>query len=252
MNNKFLLLIFLISCSPSIDPNSVKAKLDATTATQVDEIRIQRNTNFPISYLIVEPVRVSDKGNQKVIDVNFKGGVSNVSAQADLKVVSTEVQNYLLPRQRQISLQLISALTGVGDFNVIDYDAYTRTPAKYQSLADGKGPYFVRAVITESADAVVVEERKRKMPLIYRSEEFLSESIVGLDVSLVDIRNGHIAKSFPVRGTHIYKSAKSRTGMITDVSSNEVFMRSTVDQALRVALNNAAAKLHGILYEGTN
>lgn len=255
---RYLLILFLFAaCSPSIDPQSVQAKLDATPSTRVEELRIERNVNSPISYLIVEPVRVSDKGNQKETDIKLQGElktnkVTSLSGQADINVMQTEIQNYLLPRQRQISIQFVSALSGVGDFNLIDYDAYLRTPEKYKALTDGNGPFMVRAVITESADAVLSEERKRNLPLIYKSEEFLSESIVGLDVSIVNIKSGQILTSFPVRGTHIYKSAKSKSGLITNITKDEVAMRSTIDQALRVALNNAALKLHQRLYENTN
>jgi hypothetical protein len=246
------LLSLAISCGPAIDPMSVKARKGAPLAAQVDEVQKGRNHSLPLAYLVVEPVRVTEAGKQNVTSmkgqVGMKGGKLGANAEGELSIIKASYRSFLLSRQRQISLQLTSALSGVGDFRLIDYESYTDEPEKFKVQKEALGPYFVRAVITECDERIVSDKRRLTLPLVYRNKKNLVEGVVGLDISVISTSSGELVAGFPSVGSFISRTSSSDTGLIFSFAKSETRMKSTIEQALRVALNDAALKLHDRLY----
>ena len=240
----------LCACSVSIDPSTVQARSGAPASAIVESVQIAKNPSNPTTFLVVEPVRVAERGSELKTSVEVEqkaAGQKNSST--DIKVVSSTYRNYLLNRQRQISYQLTTALSGVGDFSVVDYDKYQENKLSSDQLGGGLGPYYVRAVITECSSGVVSSSRKKQLPLIYRKRDKVVEGVVGLDVSVIDAINGKVITSVPVQSSYIDASKSAKGGFIATISESDVQMKSTIDQALRVALNTAASKLHARLYQ---
>jgi curli biogenesis system outer membrane secretion channel CsgG len=238
-------------CRASIDPDTVKPRAEAPLPAVVDVVKIPKDASKPYTFLVVQPVRVSERGSRDERIINVKGRAQELSGEGEVRIESGRFYNYLLSRQREISYQLVSALSGVGNFRLIDHTVFSENPRKSGELSGGKGPYYVRAVITESTTSVVSEKRRLSLPLVYRNHDNLVESLVGLDVSLVDVESGEIVHGFPVQGTYISKKVVAGGGIAGRVTSSEVQMRSTIEQALRVALNEAAKTLHAMLYDHT-
>lgn len=242
-------LIATTACRPTIDPESVQARAKAPLPASVETVRISKDASKQDAFLVVHPIRISERGSVDQRILTLEGSAEGMNAEAEIKTESSRYYNYLLERQRQISLQFVSALSGVGNFRLIDYIAFGENPKTAEGLGSGKGPYFVRAAITECTEEVVSDKRRTSLPLIYRNRKNLIEGIVGLDVSVVDVSSGEVVAAFPVQGSFITSTAKSGGGVVGAFSNAEVRMRSTIDQAIRVALNNAATTLYTKLYE---
>lgn len=254
MTLKISTLIIVVStlsaCSVSVDPASVQARSEAPAPAKVEPVQIAKTPGNPTTFLVVEPVRVAEQGARTTTSVDLsetENGEEKSSTKVD--IVSSTYRNYLLNRQRQISYQLTTALAGVGDFSVIDYEKYQDTKPSSKQLGGGVGPYLVRAVITECSSGVVSASRKKQLPLIYRKREKVVEGVVGLDVSVIDTASGKVITSLPVQSSFISASKSAKGGFLATVAESEVEMKSTIDQALRVALNTAASKLHVRLYQ---
>ena len=242
-------VVFCTACGVSVDPKSVQVRAEAPLSAQVERVRIPKDAAAPTTFLVVEPVRVSERGIVRETKVNVSGNAADEKAAANLEVLSTTYRNYLLNRQRQISLQLTTALSGVGNFRLIDKEKFEENKIKTSELGGGRGPYLVRAIITECTEEIVSEKKKTSLPLIYRRRSNLVEGVVGLDVAAIDASSGEVVASVPVQGTFISASEKAGGGLIATITEAEINRRSTIDQALRAALNNAAVKLHETLYK---
>ena len=156
------------------------------------------------------------------------------------RYVSASYQSYLGQRQRQISRQLLSALAGVDNFRLLDKNhSYQHVIPK-----DARGPYKISVEITEASEEIVSESSRIKIPLVYRGKEGLVQGVIGLDVTVTDPRSGAIILAFPVQGTYISQEQERSTGFIADVTKSNSKVKSTIDQALRAALNEAARKLN--------
>jgi len=238
------------ACAPTLDGESVRARAVAPEAARVDEVNIPRSPNAEKIYFVIQPVRVVEEGTRKVsriqgrIEVGKDGQCEGcVGGQAS--IITSELRNYLLARQRQISLQLASAISGVEDFGLLDYEAFRANPNK---VANGKNVHILKAVITEMNYRIRDEKSKFAIPLTFSNKKGLVEGVVGLDVSATNARTGETIASFATNGTFITKSQSTRTGLVSSFLRSDVKVRSTVDQALRAALNSAAIKMHGKLY----
>lgn len=153
-------------------------------------------------------------------------------------------------RQRQITAQLTTALASVENFSLIDAGRSGRAAERHYTskLRHGeKGPYIVRALITEYEARAELESKKTRIPLFGSSSSEDQHGVVALDVSIVDQSSGRMVSSFPVRGTFSSKDLRSRAGFIVPVNERRHFAQSVADQALRVAINDAARKCLEVL-----
>ena len=147
--------------------------------------------------------------------------------------------------QRQIASMLRSALSDIGNFSLLEPGAL-RLP-QFRLSADERGPFLVRAMITEYESRV--EEGKSRVNLftLYGSKEKVQVGVVALDVSIVELRTGRILSSFPVHAQFRSAEQKMHAGLILPVAEQEEFAQSVLDQALRTALTDAAVRAWEVL-----
>lgn len=145
-------------------------------------------------------------------------------------------------RQRQIVAQFTSALSGVSNFSIVSSSAVSSLGSgKYSTeLRDGEiGPFIVRAQITEYESRVEDSSSKTNVLIVDRKSK-LRKGVVGLDVSIFDGRTARLVRSFTVNGT--FAKQEKEFGALIGVHRDKAMAQSVMDQALRVALNEAAEK----------
>lgn len=170
-----------------------------------------------------------------------------------------------------LSGALKSRLLSVGNFVVLDEERFFRSNKRFRLATDERGPYIIRALLTEHGTDVEVDSKGvgniefaeddsmpeqllkfgALIPLFWLGtltslptswEEELSSSVVALDVSIVDPRSKQVLRSFPVRGT--FKTATERVGKRYSsglyVSEKS---ESAMEGAIREAFKSAAKQL---------
>ena len=167
------------------------------------------------------------------------------------RVVTSRV--YLNPRDSmRIAAQLVSALSGFGNLAPLDIATLKRTGDGTYSPrtavgADERGPFVVRALITEYTATAEEDSSKIQVPGIYKSSERITKGVVGLDITLLEAATGRIVAAFPAHGSFSSQENKVGAGLIMPVVENRSFAQSVLDQALRVALNDAAQRIDSAL-----
>lgn len=150
------------------------------------------------------------------------------------------------PRAEQISAQFVSALSAVENFSVRDYRTVRRSAnGLYDSaIRPGEtGPFIVRAQITEYGTKVESDRTKTRFFPFGKTSAGREVGVVTLDVSIIDGRTGGIVRSFPVTGTFRSQEKEVQASLVFPIYEREQSARSLVDQAMRVALNDAAEKV---------
>ncbi len=145
-----------------------------------------------------------------------------------------------------LAARMVSALSGVGNLSVRDYGSFKHTGgAKFSvPIKKGeKGPFLVRALVTEYGTKVEGDSKKANYFPIVRTSDKNEVGVVTLDVAVIDGRDGSIVTSFPVSGTFTSKQKGLKAGIILPVYEREQHAKSLVDQALRVAVNDAAKRI---------
>jgi hypothetical protein len=222
----------------------VQARVGAPLAAHVDDVNVPYDPNRPTATLVVEPVSLKGATTDVHVDgVSTKRrggdpeGTVEIERQTDVSLSHTA----LLSRQDQITRQLVSALSGVKNFRLVDYGYFTKNARSFSS--SGAGPYLVRAVITEWNERPVLKQSRIDVPGVYDDKQKETEGMVALDVVVLRAATGEILSSWPVRGTFISSERARSVGFIAPVVQSEMQVKSAVDQALRVALNDAAVRL---------
>ncbi len=192
--------------------------------------------------------RNSNLKRQATIDyAGQRSGEQNRTAEVVVERYDASRTSGLASNQRQIAAQFTSALTSVGNFSVLDFSSVNKIAGgRYSAeINDGEvGPFIVRAQITEY-EARVEEEKSKVNVLLAKRGNQIRKGIVALDVSILDGRSGRIVRSFPVRGTFAKQDKSGEVGF--GLYEKDVMAKSVLDQALRVALNEAAEKAYEAL-----
>lgn len=242
-------LLIISGCTARVDQNSVRASANIPTAAKVDRVIIEHDTSIPNIYMTIEPILVKISRGETDINVKYKeSGKKDPEWMHEKKRLTVNVkyyQEYFLQRQRQITTQLASSLAGVKNFKLLDYEMSKEkhfTTSK-KSMSD-LGVYLVRATITEANDQALYRSNKNRIPGVYKDKEVEIEGMVGLDIQVIDAISGEVVHAYPTRGSYKTKDVSVDGGLLTDFSSSHEIVKSSIDQALRVALNNAAYELH--------
>lgn len=244
LRNSFLFpLLFLTACT-HIDREAVRAVSGAPESARVDVSSVPYDSHLPRYVLVVDPVRVRSAVYQQSekVEADVK---SKQKGKIALTRSSTGSTYAVTPQAEKVAAQLVSALTEVGNFSVMSDESAKRLGNgryKVHGIANGEvGPFIVRAAVTEYSS--VVEQRKASTNLlVFNKGETVRRGVVGLDVQIIDGRDGSIAASFPVQGTFSSEQQKSGTGLLP-IYKQEEFAQSVMDQALRVTLNEAASEI---------
>ena len=176
-----------------------------------------------------------------------RSGEQNRTAETVVTRYDATRTSGLVNNQRQIAAQLTSALTSVGNFSVLDVRSVRQLGGgRYDAqLSNGEiGPFIVRAQITEY-EARVEDEKSKVNVLLAKRGNKVRKGVVALDVSILDGRSGRIVRSYPVRGTFAKQEKSGEVGIV--LYEKDVMAQSVLDQALRVALNQAAEKAYEAL-----
>ena len=121
----------------------------------MDEVSIPYDNSKPTYVLVVEPVGVAQESGTETVKASGDFKIGNKKSDVNIPIKGsyseerTFVTHSLLNRQIQITQQLTSALSGVKNFQPVDSDVFKRDPQKIKVQGNEKGPYLVRAVITE-------------------------------------------------------------------------------------------------------
>ena len=145
-----------------------------------------------------------------------------------------------------LAARMVSALSGVGNLAVRDYSSLKSVGEARYSAKIGKGekgPFLVRALVTEYGTKVEGDSKKANYFPIVRTSDKNEVGVVTLDVAVIDGRDGSIVSSFPVSGTFTSRQKGLKAGIIWPVYEREQHAKSLVDQALRVAVNDAAKRI---------
>ena len=248
----------LVGCS-TLNSASVQATAGAPIAAEVAEVNIPYDSKFQKFVVAIEPLRFASNMDLTGGDDGSKIIITSGSAVSD-----------------QISAQLTTALSNVGNIAVLDKMAVKKKKDGMLSakLKKGEvGPYVVKGTITEfnenaevSADSaggslgwtglvMGIAGAVAGKPALgwtgagiaaanpsYHEAEASRKGVVGIDLVIVDGRDGRIVKSFSTKGTFIAKSAKSGFSLFGIGKNKSEFASSAIGQAIRAALNDAAKK----------
>jgi curli biogenesis system outer membrane secretion channel CsgG len=165
-----------------------------------------------------------------------------------------QVQKDISVDERAIKLaaQLTSAFSGIENVSVRDFFSLTPlSEGRFSAMLRAKevGPFVVRAFITESGTKVETDEEKIRYFPIVKTKKSYQVGMVAIDVQVLDGRNGVILKSFPVQGRFEARDKELDVGVILPLYERSASAKSLEDQALRVAVNEAATRVLSILSE---
>ena len=225
----FTVLIFF-SCA-SVDKPSAQATAGAPESAQVEPVKVAFDSSVPKYVLAVLPVVWEFRGSTTDIHVQRNGKPTTA--------VNILDYSFLTPtRQRQITAQLTSALKGVENFELL-----ASPETRPNSKSSGGEPLVVQAQITECNETIEEESSKFNLFTLFGRNSSVRKGMVGLDLTATESKSGKIVAAFPVQGTFSRVSAETSQGFIFRVGEQQSSAQSTLDQALRIALNDAAKRL---------
>jgi hypothetical protein len=153
-------------------------------------------------------------------------------------------------RDTNIAAQFTSSLSGVKNFRLLD-------PASVASRGGGiftailpegvKGPYIVKAIVTEEVYEVEGDRTRVRLPGIFAVKSSHVEGVVVLDITVTDGSTGAVVTAFSSEGTFKNQDNRGSIGVLLPVYERHSFARSVVTQAQRVALNDAAQRIFNAL-----
>lgn len=264
-----LVLLLTTGCTATLDRSSVRATTGGTESTEVAEINIPQDADYPMYAVAVQPLQFSAGSitGSTIID----GQPSTV----DLDYRTADSQAHV------ITAQLTTALSNVGNISLLDGSALSKGKSGLTStkLNKGeKGPFLLRGTITEFNENAQSSEKNRGGSLggagavigiagaitgenaltwtgaglaaanpTYGESQAARTGMVAIDFQLIDGKTGRIVKAFNAKGTFSSAAASSGFSLFGIGSSNSEFASSAIGQAIRAAMNDAATKTFNAL-----
>lgn len=227
----------------------VQAQAGRPASAQVDTISIPYDSSKPKVALVVEPFRWGE--NSPNVTTFFSGDVNSV------------------PVADKMAAQLTTAFAKVGNFVLYD----DRASAKRNVRKGQKGPYIVRATLSEFNESAETASDSTKIALgwlgliagiagavagepalawsgagvaaanpSYSESEELRIGMVAFDVKIIEQSTGRIVTSFDASGMFKEKEASTSFGIFGFENSQERSASSVMGQALRIAMNEVVRK----------
>lgn len=240
-----LLALNVTGCALN-DRFNVQAEAGRPAGSQVEQLTIPYDPSKPRFVLVVEPFESS----QGAFTVAFN-------------------QPNAVPIADQMSAQLITALTKVGNFAVYD----RKHKGSIKPKKGEKGPYILRATLTEFNEAAEAEAESSGVSLGtigavagiagavagkpglmwsgaglaaadpgYEESATSRTGMVAFDVAIVESATGRIVDSFEAAGKFKAQSASNGISLFGISNQKAKFASSAIGQALRVAMNDAVQK----------
>ena len=176
-----------------------------------------------------------------------------------------------------LAAQLTTALSHSGNISLLDPSALVQAADGSYSCKLGLGevgPYIVRGTVTEFNETADLSEQKRGGSLgplgavlgvagavsgngglgwagaglaaanpTYESRKTTRTGMVGIDLRVVDGRNGRIVSAFNTSGSFTTQSATSGLSVFGIGGGNAEFAASALGQATRVAMNDSVVRV---------
>lgn len=256
----FCFFLFLTSCSASLDKSKTQAKEGATESTTVEVVQIPYNPQLPMYIFAIEP---------------FIFRETLMQGEGATQVMFINAGN-------ELAAKLTSAISGVGNFQVIDSGLVKDKTGMYKAklTQDELGPFVVRATVTEFTEQAEVKEKERKVSLgffgliaaivgaftgsdalkyggvalaaanpEFENKETETIGMIALDIRVVDGTSGRIVNAFKSEGTFSSITA-SASGSVFGIGGGETkTAQSVMEQAITAALNDATQKMYDGMLE---
>ena len=253
-----LLIATTTGCGVSLDSSSVAAQAGAPDSAKAEVVKIPYDKSLPTFVLAVEPFVFTQTPEEgaNFTQITIRRGGEDLAA------------------------KFTTALANVGNFSVIDSGLKKSKNGVYSArLKKGeKGPYIVRATVTEFTEVAQASSKSRGGSLgwlgvvagvagavsgksglawsgaglaaanpTYNNSSAEREGMVGIDFRIVDGSSGRVVSAFKSTGT--FKSASASTGisLFGIGGTDQKFAQSVLGQAVTVALNDAVKQLNEAL-----
>jgi curli biogenesis system outer membrane secretion channel CsgG len=272
------LIVFLSGCSTKIDPSSVQATGGSPASASVPEVSVTYRADAPTYVLSVEPFEFTPPAYQsdpRFCCGNNTGGVwvGGVNPQSGNVPLGTRLEN----GGNDLRAKLVSTLTGVGNFSVLDPRGLRlQKDGTYAARlnANEKGPYLVRVTVTEFSERIEEQSNEQSLNTTFlgvvlgiagavadvpglfwpgvgltaanidiNSSDFLKTGMVAMDVQVVDGKSLRVVSAFRTSGTFRSRERKSGVGLFGYSQSSSEFAQSVLGQATQLAINDAANRL---------
>ncbi|MBL7662600.1 hypothetical protein JNK13_07600 [bacterium] len=231
-------IFFAFSSCVHIDPVSVQAKAGAPASADVADINIPLDSTKPIYSLVVESISIPTSS----VKIDSKITKEKASEESTVTISRSSDER----GKAEIDAQLVSALAGVGNFRVIDAKTYRENPAAI--TAGNDGIYVVRALMTEYATMSEGQSQRINYFPFGHYAKNAKTGMCAFDISITEAKTGVVVGSFRSAGTFASQKKSSSQGIVLPIAQQHVFAQSVLDQATRVALNEAAVKARETLF----
>ena len=273
------------ACAPaSVNKQSVRATQNAPESTQVDVVRIPFDPSLPTYVLTVEPLTFdADPGGggeaPGVPHVRrgwgpYGWGVLPEGPQA--RAYNPPPQGVGGNPGNSIAAQLVTALSNVGNFQVIDYDHYVQNQKRPSALVKkGEvGPFVIRGSVTEfneiaeasgeasggslgglgvalgvagaiagNAPAAYTGAGLAVANPGYENRVARRTGSVAMDLKIVNPRDGRLAGSVMANGSFTSETATSGFSVFGVGKASNAYAASALGQANRAAMNSATTQI---------
>ncbi|MDG2305327.1 MAG: CsgG/HfaB family protein [Candidatus Binatia bacterium] len=271
-----------------VDAAGVQAEPYAPEAAEVPLVRVPYDPRFPRFVVAVEPFALqadSAVAGPPVQSIVYGPGSWGVLPHGPRPIGWTPPRQQLSAHVGEsVQTQLVSALSNVGNLIVIDYDYYWQNRDRIDRLV-GKGeagPYLLRGAVTEFNEISESDESGTgsslgligvalgiagaiagNSPAAYTglglavANPGYQESVarrtgqVGVDLNIVDARNGRIVGTAVANGSFTSENATSGFSLFGFGSASTAVAESALAQATRAAMNSATVQIVDRLKERT-
>jgi curli biogenesis system outer membrane secretion channel CsgG len=267
----------------TVDKQSVRATEGQPESTQVDVVRIPYDRNLPTYVVTVAPLLVAVDGSPSAPPPppgrHYGWGPFGYG----LLPEGPQAEAYNPPPAGMsdrvgtgVSAQLVSALGNVGNVQIIDYEYYLANHAKPGALVKkGEiGPLVIRGNITEFNEVAESQGSARGGGLgwvgagvaiggaiagntpatiagsslalanpTYNNTRMRRTGSVGMDLTILDPRNGRIVGTAVCAGKFTSEAATSGFSVFGIGSADTAYAASALGQAQRAAMNDATKQI---------
>lgn len=251
-------LALSVSGCYQLTPGGVNATAGAPAPAQVKEISIPYEAGVPKFVVAVEELNT-----------------------ATSLTVFTDNQAKAVPIATQLTAQLKTALSNVGNISLLDTHGLQRKgDGTYGARLDkGElGPYVIRGTITEFNESAEGGSSSRGASLggagavmgiagaiadkpglmwtgaglaaanpSFGTAKAARKGMVAMDIEIVNGKTGRIVKSLKAEGTFASEAVSSGMSLFGIGGHESQFQESAIGQAMRAALNDASEKIYNSL-----
>jgi len=277
----------LAGCTPAtVDAAAVQAQPYAPESADVPLVRVPYDPRFPRYVVAVEPLVLQTDappaGPGPAIEYRPSWGILPQGPQpVGWAPPPQELSAHI---GESVQSQLVSALSNVGNLVVIDYDYYWQNRERIDRLVGKgeRGPFLVRGAVTEFNEIAEAEESGSgsSLGLVgvalgiagaiagsdpaaytglglavanpgYRESVARRTGHVGVDLAIIDARNGRLVGSAVASGSFTSENATSGFTLFGFGNASTAVAESALPQATRAAMNSATEQIVDRLKERT-